>query len=164
MPPHRPLEDRFWAKVDKDGPIPAHRPELGPCWIWTRNTNGHYGKIASGDGKLLSVHRLSWEMHYGLVPEGMLVCHHCDNQICVRPDHLFLGSHKVNTQDMMQKGRHHFGVLYGEDIPWARLTWAQVAEIRSQYPAKTQLSLAQEFGVGRSTIAAIVNGYTWVVK
>jgi hypothetical protein len=157
----QPVVERFWEKVNRDGPI--SRLELGPCWVWTNATNGHYGKIGV-EGRPVSVHRVSWELHYGPVPEGLLVLHHCDEQLCVKPDHLFLGTHRDNTQDMVQKGRDRFPPPFprGEAHYAARLTRAQVIEIRSRYPAETQLQLAQVFGVGRSTIGGIVRGDNWV--
>lgn len=107
----KPLADRFWEKVNKDGPVPTHCPELGPCWLWTASTKGgkwRYGVI-SQTGKhdsLLLAHRVSWEIHNGPIPEGSLALHKCDNPSCVNPAHLFLGTFADNTKDMLEKGRH----------------------------------------------------------
>jgi len=104
------LEDRFWAKVRKtDG-----------CWLWigTNNGSGHdpqrkwpFGQIrVSIDGKWKhkGAHIVSWILHNGPIPDELWVLHHCDNTLCVRPDHLFLGTAKKNTEDMVQKGRDNF--------------------------------------------------------
>lgn len=100
--PFVPLETRFWSKVEKtDG-----------CWLWTANRGDcgtGYGQISEGGkhGRLLSAHRVSWEMHFGPVPFGVQVLHSCDNRSCVRPDHLFLGSQADNVVDMVRKRRHY---------------------------------------------------------
>lgn len=90
---------RFWRHVSKG-------PE---CWLWTGAPNSAgYGMVGEGpagaDRKILA-HRLAWEIHFGPIPEGMFVCHHCDTPLCVRPDHLFLGTHTDNMRDMAAKGR-----------------------------------------------------------
>jgi hypothetical protein len=88
------VEERFWAKVRKgDG-----------CWEWNAAKRLGYGKFAY-EGKVIDAHRLSWLLHFGPIPEGMLICHRCDNPPCVRPDHLFLGTRADNTHDMDAKGR-----------------------------------------------------------
>ncbi len=112
----RPVEDRFWEKVQKgDG-----------CWEWTGAKTRGYGVINMGRGKgLKGAHRLSYEINVG--PVGALwVLHRCDNPPCVRPDHLFLGTTADNTQDMMSKGRGwaqtrvacHNGHPYNEENTW----------------------------------------------
>ena len=105
-----PPDVRFWSKVNKNGPV---HPVLGtPCWIWTGATTGGYGVLSRGrlvDG-LIRAHRFAWEMINGPVPKGIFVCHRCDNPPCVNVDHLFAGTAKQNTRNMIEKGRDAFGV------------------------------------------------------
>ena len=95
-PPRVPDEVRFWRHVKKsDG-----------CWEWTAGNNGHgYGWATRYRQLSVAAHRFSWEMHFGPIPPGLIVCHHCDNPPCVRPDHLFVGTYKDNMQDCVRKGR-----------------------------------------------------------
>lgn len=159
------LPTRFWSKVDKDGPIPAHRPELGPCWVWTGTLNAYgYGRLLApgAGGGPLAAHRVSWEMHNGEIGDGLFVCHRCDNPACVNPAHLFLGTAAENSADMASKKR----ATRGEAVNTAKLTVQDVAEIRALYasgkpPRGTQRALATRFGVNRGTILRVVAGETW---
>ncbi len=89
-----PIKKRFWAMVNKEGPIPADA-ELGPCWLWTGAVNrGDNGKIGS-HGKTLLAHRLAYEWEFGAIPEDAFVRHRCGQTLCVRAAHLFLYEHPV---------------------------------------------------------------------
>lgn len=150
--PSGKVEDRFWARVRKtDG-----------CWLWTLAPTCHgYGFLGVGGagGKNVLAHRLSWELHYGPIPTGLFVCHQCDNRLCVRPHHLFLGTCADNLRDMAEKGRS----TIGERNPMAKLTWADVDAIRERYQAESPRlkNLAKEYGVSPRAIALIVKGQTW---
>jgi hypothetical protein len=153
--PNNTLEEHFWASVRK----------TNTCWEWVGNIkkNG-YGRIGSGlkDGEYL-VHRYSYELHYGSIPEGMLVCHKCDNRKCVRPDHLFLGTHADNMADMIAKGRGRYPGASGEANHKHRFTQEQVLSIRSEYiPRKMGITaLAKKYGVSYNAIDNIVKGKMW---
>lgn len=85
--------ERFWKKVQK----------TATCWNWTAAQRNGYGVIKINK-KLISTHRLSYEIHKGSIPDGLLICHSCDNRLCVNPEHLFLGSYSDNTIDAVNKG------------------------------------------------------------
>lgn len=89
-PSKRTPEQRFWEKVDKDGPIPEHKPELGPCWIWTAlvNRGTGYGQFYPQHGATVGAHRYSYELANGPIPEGLQVHHECHTRRCVHPNHL----------------------------------------------------------------------------
>ena len=89
-------EERFHEKYIKD-------PDTS-CWIWTGCTSNGYGRIYY-KGRLDLAPRVSWKLHNGPIPEGKLVCHHCDTPPCVNPDHLFIGTQKDNMTDAREKGR-----------------------------------------------------------
>lgn len=100
------LQPRFWSKVKKS--------EDG-CWDWTGSLNHGYGQLSRGRGvSPYSAHRLSYELTYGAIPEGLHVLHRCDNRRCVRPSHLFLGSQADNNADMRAKGRDSRGEKHSD--------------------------------------------------
>lgn len=144
--------EAFHAKVN-------HGPG---CWEWmgAKNPDG-YGHL-SVNGRAIRAPRFAWESAYGPIPEGLLVCHRCDNPACVRPTHLFLGSAAANTRDMRSKSRSSFGKNKGEAHGRARLTDEIILEIRRrQIAGESERSLAAAFGVSRSWIGYIVRREAW---
>ena len=154
MPPRMTAPaDRFWPKVDKSG----------DCWPWTGTRlpkgYGQFGRGRRGAG-MAKAHRISWELHYGPIPEGLCVLHHCDNPPCVRPDHLFLGTQSDNLADMTAKGRRVRHGAAGEANVKARLTWDEVRAIRAS-AGETGNQLAARYGVTRGEIYNVRSMRTW---
>lgn len=159
------LEDRFWWRVDKSD----------DCWIWTGYTHPQrgYGQIGIGrrDEGLIETHRLSYELANGPIPEGMMVLHSCDVRACVNPDHLRVGTHRENMDDMVSRGRNHIpsGVSNGN----AKLTTDQVEGIREQYSRNYEKikrgwrsnarELARQHGITEQYVSQIARG-KWRVK
>ena len=161
--PGRPYEEvfaeRFWSKVDKDGPVPEHAPELGKCWIWTayRDPFG-YGELGRRNPRRNEQsHRVAWEFANG--PAGALcVLHKCDRPSCVRADHLFLGTRTENMADKVRKGRQR----RGSRQPGAILNERTAAEVKALLASGAkERAVAERFGVTRSAICAIAQGRTW---
>ena len=166
---------RFWNKVNQ--------AEEG-CWLWQGMllTQG-YGcfKIA---GKMLKAHRIAYTYAYGSIPEDLVICHTCDSPRCVKPVHLFAGTHKDNSADMMAKGRgyannparkkrtvpleRHGSQLHpemrrGERNGRAVLSPQQVEDIRRKYAqgGVSQFVLSEEYQVAQITISAVVRRKNW---
>lgn len=144
------VRERFWSYVER----------TEGCWTWKLSTasNG-YGRF-SPDGEIqVNAHRFAWEITYGPISDGLEVCHRCDNPACVNPAHLFLGTHRENMLDMVQKGRHFRPGLEHR----AKLTREQVAEIRHRYATEkiSQRQLARDYGVSKATIGHLLTYRTW---
>lgn len=152
----RPIEQRFWEKVNK----------TETCWIWTGSlTKNGYGEIGLGGREKGNIyaHRLSWQIHYGSIPEGKEVCHNCpngDNPACIRPTHLFLGSHLQNMQDAVKKGRlDNRGAKNG----MAKLTEEMVRQIRAIHAGggRSMRSIAIAFGLSPGSARRIILRLDW---
>lgn len=149
----KPINERLESHIiTKDG-----------CWLTNLALSHGYPVLRKtspgGKGKNLMASRLMYEAHHGQIPEGMLVCHSCDNPTCVNPEHLFLGTHKDNTQDMLRKNRE----ARGDKLPQTKLTSEQVKEIKLLL-AEGSLNngkIGKLFGVTSTTIWDIKNGITW---
>lgn len=154
----KPLLERFWKYVNKR--------ENDECWEWVGSVDSKgYGKIldegGAKNGKLLAAHRVSYMIHYGNIPNGLYVCHKCDNKKCINPNHLFLGTAKDNTQDMINKNR--LPDRRGENSSNHKLSNDNVIEIKRLLKNKSESisSIANKFGVGYNVIWYIAAGKTW---
>lgn len=133
------------------------------CWLWTGSImSSGYGQFKSGN-KTVSSHRFAWECCNGEIPEGLFVLHKCDNKLCVNPHHHFLGTHRNNMDDMMNKGRS----AKGEKNANSKLTQEQVDEIRKTYQRGSHgefnvNGLAKKYGVIPSLISKILSNKRWV--
>lgn len=156
------VERRFWAKVNKNGPIPNRFPNLGRCWVWTGSADKHgYGQMWSVT-RVKKASRISYELHYGSFDESLDMCHRCDYPPCVRPTHLFTGTRMENQRDMVNKGRDRNGNTCGEAVGTAILTNVQVREIKRRLAKGIRGSeLAREFGVSQAIISRIKLGRAW---
>lgn len=145
------MERRFWSKVGIRGP--------DDCWPWLLYcSRDGYGRF-SANGKTLEAHRVAWEFSCGPIPEGICVCHHCDNPPCCNPDHLFLGTRADNNEDRDEKGRSSGGALYGKDHPQCKLSDEDVRTIRKLHSeGVVQKELAHRYGVSRGYMSLLVNG------
>lgn len=193
MPPRpaTPESDRarYWTKVNKNGPIVPHCAELGECWDWTGPfLKTGYGAIAFGRKVRKRAHVVSYEWHYGPVPTGLMVLHHCDRKQCVRPTHLHADTRRKNTDEAIERGRFASGdrngsrthperrprgdahwsrriperTVRGSHVHGARLTDDDVREIRRlAAEGIMQKTLAEMFGVSRPNISAIAARRSW---
>jgi hypothetical protein len=157
-PKRRTIENRFWEKVDKRGD--------DECWNWkARLDRDGYGRIASGGryATMYRAHRFSYELHYGNIPENLVVLHLCDNPSCVNPAHLKAGAQSENLQDALDKGRRTVPSFPGEANGYSKLTENDVKKIRSLYAQGniSQQELAAAFKVTQSAVSRVILRKGW---
>lgn len=140
---HLSLEDTFNLRVDKSE----------DCWNWTGGISKDGYGMFCWKLKYYKAHRLAYELAHGWgsLPNDLCICHHCDNRLCVRPDHLFLGTNADNVKDKLKKGRQP-----------SKLLKQDVLDIRARYSqGVTQSQLAQEYKVEQTTISHIILRKNW---
>lgn len=115
-------------------------------WQSTLNKQG-YGKFWF-EGKQVPAHRMAYELLIGEIPKGMCVCHHCDNPKCVNPDHLFVGTHADNFQDMLSKGRQWGNRKLSTEAVGEILTLIQLGKYSQQ-------SIAERYGISQITVSRL---------
>lgn len=159
------IEQRFW-QYTAVGPFTE-------CWLWHGPTDGDegYGRLYIGRHKYIYAHRLSYQIHKGPISDNLDILHTCDvnypvgdvtYRLCVNPCHLYDGTHAENMEDMKNKKRYVMPNLKGEEYSHAKLTTAQVIEIRAMYQSGIpQTHLAQQFGVHSDHIGRIVRRTRW---
>lgn len=150
---NRDVEAEFWSRT-----IPE--PNTG-CWLWMGDITSHgYGvaRFGSEGNRKVGAHRRAYQFAVGSTPDGIDVCHRCDNRACVNPGHLFLGTRAENLGDMVRKGRS----ARGEKHFRAKLTPEQVLQIRAfTGDAKARMSLAASLGVSYATILDVQARRSW---
>lgn len=142
--------ERFWRLV---------RKRSTGCWEWNGHVEGSGHARFKFKGKRDGAHRWSYEFAYGPIPKDMWVLHHCDNPKCVRPSHLYTGTHEDNTKDAMRRGQTARGERHG----MSKLTASDVQKIRKLHKTGkyTHRQLAEMFNVTQCPIARVVNYTGW---
>ena len=146
------IRQRFWSKIDR----------TGGCWIWIAKSNVKgYGQFSARKQRILA-HRWSYMEAFGPIPEGLFVCHHCDNPKCVRPNHLFLGTQADNLRDKAEKNRcrnqYSPGARGGKVTRGPRVSNETREQIVNAYLAgrDSQAKIGVEFGVRQTTVSKFV--------
>jgi hypothetical protein len=158
----RPDNERFNQYVEPE-------PNTG-CFIWTGALNiGGYGKfgkyISTRKMKTVAAHRFAYEMANGAIPDGKVICHKCNNRLCVNPDHLYAGTQLANMADAIRAGTHislNQKPLRGEKHPSAKLTNEQAQEMRRLFSEGiTKSMLARKYGVANNTVHYVITGKSY---
>jgi hypothetical protein len=146
---------RIRVRMSPRKPIQYYIDENG-CWICVSHYKdiGGYPIIRTED-ESRHMSRYIWKRHNGPIPEGLFVCHQCDNPACINLEHLFLGTDKDNMADKCSKFRHN----YGEKVPSAKLKERDVLEIKNTLG--TQQKIATKYGICRQNVGYIKSGKRW---
>lgn len=149
MPREKKSEiERFIEKIRPN-------PDTG-CWEWTAWVNSWGYGFFSGNRKSRLAHRSSYELFCGEIPDDMLVLHKCDNPRCVRPSHLFLGTVKDNSRDMVEKGRQAYGTKNGN----CKTSPEVIREIKARQDLKLR-EISEMFGISIKQASRIRRGEQW---
>jgi len=137
---------RFWSLVGRLGE---------GCWEYGGHVNNRGYGVFSVEGIRVKAHRFVWAIARGPIPDGLNICHRCDNTVCVNPAHLYIGTQAANMHDSVRKGRKRAWGLQ-------KLDAHQVLEIRARCAAgERQIDVATAFGIARNTVSGIVNRKSW---
>lgn len=137
----------------------SRRDENG-CLVWTGRVHptGYGGIYCQRRGKNVGAHRLSYEVHVGPIPRGWVVCHRCDNPLCIEPSHLFVGTHADNVADRVAKRRSARGERHG-------LTYITANDVRAIRKLRSKglpySTIAERVGASIHTVGNVVRGHSW---
>lgn len=146
------LEERFWSRVDRCGP--------DDCWEWQAGARYGYGRL-SFRNETIPVHRYSFELAYGPIPDGMYVCHRCGNKRCVNPAHLYAGTAADNNRDTVNQGRCN--PRRGKHAATAKITEDDARAIRAVYAqgSISMQTIANRYGLCAVSVWAIIRRKNW---
>lgn len=164
--------ERFWTKVDKNGPKQPHMSTR--CWVWTASLDSNgYGKFGANE----RAHRQRWFMEGRTLGSAECVLHHCDNRRCVRLSHLYRGTKKHNAQDRERRGRGnhacgerngcatHPGLRRGSKNGRAKLDEAAVVRLREEFKQGQgkvrKADLARKYNLSKTAVGHILSGKLW---
>ena len=146
--------DRFIDKVER---------VEGGCWNWFgckyRGGYGQFRRLIDGEWKMAKTHRYSYEYYKGPIPQGLVVCHTCDNPSCVNPEHLFIGTHKDNMQDMIKKGRRSLKTRNPKHRWLSKELAVQIREDHKQ--GMSYAELQEKYTQSKQQISRVVRGDIW---
>ena len=128
----------FWDNVNM----------TGNCWLWQGGkTDSGYGIVSASPNPWRTAHRVAWELTNGPIPKGLFICHHCDNRLCVRPEHLFLGTAKDNLRDAIKKGRFvpDATPMHTPDV------WAKMSQTKKGKNPQMNILLTKEQRIANGT-------------